>query len=151
MGQFCSRGRCLEVTNYSKEVERTPKCCNDTGNRLGWQIRNSNLQFLEKYKVLCEKIYSDLQWKIARCPNQQYVLFPLTYMAHSYGNLLQRYRNMLQRGRGKRVPVEIINSNQIIRQSFWEGMLDSPRSRLYGSSETELICPKNGKRICMSK
>lgn len=95
-----------------------------------WALISSTDEFLLKYKVLCEKVFKDLEWKIHNREHETSALRLYPTLADSYWgairDLTNHYRSMFyDEKKNKIVPTCIINSSREIQQSFWDGLYDA--------------------------
>lgn len=114
MGFFFGDGSC---GNY--------KC--KSGNKASWALNNKDLTLLMKYKELCEKIYTDFEWKIYDTIKSSNV-YKLQPISKNYGDkttFVEKYRNMLYHKKSKIIPGDIINAQIEIKEAFLEGIYDA--------------------------
>ena len=98
-----------------------------SGNKASWGLNNSNYELLEYYKKLCEKVYPDLKWVILDTLNSSGV-YKLVPNSTKYGittTFIKEYRTKTYNNNSKIIPLDIINSNVVIREAFLKGLYDA--------------------------
>ena len=99
-----------------------------SGRKSSWALNNANLELLERYKTLCEKVYPTLNWTILPTLLSSNV-YKLTPSAKSYGDLtkfIMAYRStMYTKEKAKRIPISVLNGSLEVRQAFWDGLYDA--------------------------
>ena len=98
-----------------------------SGKKASWALNNSNEELLDKYFKLCEKVYSDFEWKIYNTI-QSCGVNKLCFNNNNRGSkivFIENYRSKLYYNNCKIIPTEIINGTDEIRLAFWEGLYDA--------------------------
>ena len=98
-----------------------------SGNQNSWALNNSNLDIINKYVKLCEKVYNNFNWKYYETLESSGV-YKLTFTSNKYGDkkkFINEYRKNTYYENCKIIPDFILNSNEKIRKSFWEGLYDA--------------------------
>ena len=90
-------------------------------------MNNSNLDIINKYIKLCEKVYKDFDWKYYETLESSGV-YKLSFTSNKYGDkkkFINEYRKNTYYENFKIIPDFILNGNEEIRKSFWEGLYDA--------------------------
>ncbi len=98
-----------------------------SGNKDSWALNNSNLDIINKYVKLCEKVYNNFEWKYYETLESSGV-YKLTFTSNKYGDkkkFINEYRKNTYYENCKIIPDFILNGNEEIRKSFWEGLYDA--------------------------
>ena len=114
LGVFCGDGSCGKYICKS-------------GKKASWAINNSDMELLTYYKGLCEKVYTDYDWKILDTINSSGV-YKLVATSHEYGGivkLVEKYRALLYCDNEKIVPNIILASPIAVKRAFWDGLYDA--------------------------
>jgi len=100
-------------------------CC-PSGKKASWALNNSNLDLITKYKDLCELVYgTSFHIYSTRTKNVGEVFYKLCKKGN-VSSFVDLYRRMCYNSTGtKVVPVQILNSSSVIRQSYLEGFYDA--------------------------
>ena len=88
-----------------------------------WYLLNNNLQLLNEYLVLCQKLYPQFEWKIINSNNN----YKLLFNSNKYSEInkfIKNYKNYSYNINSKIIPSFIINNTLEIRKSFWKGLID---------------------------
>jgi DNA polymerase elongation subunit (family B) len=115
MGFFFGDGSCGEYNCPS-------------GKKFGWALNNASLILLEEYKQLCESVYPDLDWCIMDTLNSSgvYKLSPRSNGLYGkISSFVSKYRNLMYYEKSKIIPLEILHSNEFVKEAFWKGMYDA--------------------------
>jgi len=98
-----------------------------SGEKSSWALNNSNIELLEKYKLLCERVFPYLDWTIhpTLVSSGVYKLVPIS---KNYGELKQfikSYRSDYYVDKRKNIPSWILNGSTEIRTAFFDGFYDA--------------------------
>jgi DNA gyrase/topoisomerase IV subunit B len=107
---------------------------NEKGTFFYWAIDNTNMDFLEKAKIIMESLY-ELEFKISLngTPNKESHL--QMYRLLAYGgikskHLVSKYRELFYDKNSKKcIPSILLNSNIDIRKQFFQGFYDGDGSK----------------------
>ena len=114
MGFFFGDGSCGEYNCPS-------------GNKSSWCLNNASVELINKYLNLCKKVYSNFEWVIMPTLESSGV-YKLSPRSGKYGSIVEfvrEYRKKLYYEKCKIIPNEIMNSNEHIRQAFFNGLYDA--------------------------
>ena len=95
-----------------------------SGKKASWALNNANLELLEFYKSLCEKVYPELTWTIlpTLVSSNVYKLVP----NGNVSKFILAYRStMYTKEKAKRIPISVLNGSLEVRQAFWDGLYDA--------------------------
>jgi len=95
--------------------------CN-SGNKYSWAINNSDLELLNYYKNLCEKVYGH-NFKINNTLESSNV-----YKLVSKGDTksyVTKYRSLFYNNKNKIIPNKIFQSSIEVKQAFFQGIYDA--------------------------
>ena len=98
-----------------------------TGRKYSWALNNSDDKLLSKYFDLCKKVYPKFEWKIYNTMETSNA-YKICFTSNNYGEksrFIKEYRNLMYYDNSKVIPLVILNSNNNIRQAFWEGLYDA--------------------------
>ena len=93
-----------------------------SGNKYSWAINNSDLELLNYYKDLCEKVYGH-NFKINNTLESSGV-----YKLVSKGDTksyVTKYRNLFYNNKNKIIPNKIFQSSIEIKEAFFQGIYDA--------------------------
>ena len=117
--------------------------CSSSGIKYSWAINNNNLERLNIYKNILEKV-EPIKFKILDTLKSSgvYKLVPCGNIRY----ITKKYRELFyHETKAKIVPDCILNASYEIRKSFFEGYYDADGSKYgnYGSNKTIQFCTKN--------
>lgn len=99
-----------------------------SGKKTSWALNNANLDLLEYYKGLCEKVYPQFSWVIHPTLVSSNV-YKLTLSSNGqYGKITEfvvAYRSSMYCDKAKRIPISVLNGSREVRQAFWDGLYDA--------------------------
>jgi DNA polymerase elongation subunit (family B) len=103
-----------------------------SGKKASWALNNANLDLLETYKELCEKVYPNLSWTIlpTLVSSNVYKLVPISKVYGDLSTFIIAYRStMYTKEKAKRIPLSVLNGSVEVRQAFWNGLYDADRDK----------------------
>lgn len=96
---------------------------------VSWALYNKDLDLLEYYKRLCDKVYPHLEWKILQTlkSSRVYKLVPKSKgIRGDLVNFIRDYRaEMYDSGQEKIIPSRILSGSRGIRMAYWLGFCDA--------------------------
>lgn len=98
-----------------------------SGNKSSWALNSSNIEMLEYYKKLCEKVYPQLSWVIlpTLLSSNVYTLIPNRRgVDGKLKEFIVAYRSSMYSDNAKRMPIGVLNGSLEVRQAFWDGLCD---------------------------
>ncbi len=114
MGFFCGDGSC-GVYGTDGTV------------KYNWALNNADLNILEKYKELCDRVYPQFNWKIMDTlkSSNAYKLSPRFGKYGEIRDFVKEYRHKMYVGQSKVVPHMILCAPRVIQIAFWRGLYDA--------------------------
>lgn len=94
-----------------------------SGSKSSWALNNADMELLEFYQGLCEKVYPLLKWVIAPTMVSSGV-FKLSPRGKVL-DFIKRYRALMYTDKEKRIPEGVLNGSIAVRQAFWDGFYDA--------------------------
>lgn len=121
MGYFMGDGTCGDWINRSTE-----------SNMYIWALTSCDRDLLEKYKVICEKVYPFFKWTISNrthSTTSSLRLYP-TLKPTSYWGAIRDFEKLYEHmfynsHKNKVVPSLILNAPLSIQKAFWDGLYDA--------------------------
>lgn len=98
-----------------------------SGDKSSWALNNKSVEFINKYKQLCEDVFPDFEWKVYDTINSSNV-YKLTFNTNTNKNkkeIIKNFRNLMYSDKNKIIPSYILNGSSELRQAFWEGLYDA--------------------------
>ena len=98
-----------------------------SGKKKTWALNNSSIDLINKYLLLCKKVYPSFDWVIMPTLESSgvYKIAPRCNKYGSISNFVKEYRNILYYNKCKIIPYEILNSSINIKLAFFEGLYDA--------------------------
>jgi DNA polymerase elongation subunit (family B) len=98
-----------------------------SGEKSSWELNNSNIELLEKYKLLCERVFPYLDWTInpTLVSSGVYKLVPISKHYGALKRFIQSYRSAYYVDKRKNIPSWILNGSIEIRRAFFDGFYDA--------------------------
>lgn len=101
-----------------------------SGVKSSWALNGADLNLIEFYRDLCDKIYPQFEWIILPTLKSSgvYKLVPRNSKGsgESLVIFIRNYREiMYDSNKEKKIPDAILNSSYAIRKSFWDGFYDA--------------------------
>ena len=100
-----------------------------SGLKASWALNNSNIELLNGYKTMCEKIYPTMEWVIMPTLESSgvYKLSPRLGTNKRGGILefIKKYRELYYVKNRKNIPSWILNGPIEIQEAFWNGFYDA--------------------------
>ena len=97
-----------------------------SGDKSSWAL---SLDFINKYKELCEEVFPEFEWKVYDTINSSNV-YKLSFNINKNTNtnkkdIIKNFRNLMYSDKNKIIPSYILNGSFELRQAFWEGLYDA--------------------------
>jgi DNA polymerase elongation subunit (family B) len=98
-----------------------------SGKKSSWALNNASMEIINKYLVLCKKVYTDFDWVVMPTLESSgvYKISPKCCKYASISNFVKEYRSKMYYDKCKIIPKEILNSSYKIRVAFFEGLYDA--------------------------
>jgi hypothetical protein len=98
-----------------------------SGKKSSWALNNASMEIINKYLVLCKKVYTDFDWVVMPTLESSgvYKITPRCSKYASISNFVKEYRSKMYYDKCKIIPNEILNSSYKIRVAFFEGLYDA--------------------------
>jgi len=99
-----------------------------SGKKSSWALNNSSLILLNEYLELCKIVYPDFDWHIMDTIQSSGVYKLVPRSNKKYGKIssfVNMYRKKMYYEKNKIIPIQILHSNEQIKESFWKGMYDA--------------------------
>jgi DNA polymerase elongation subunit (family B) len=110
-GFFCGDGSCGFY-----------KC--PSGNKASWALNNANIELLEQYRVICQRVFPEFIWNILPTLISSNV-FKLVPNGQGVQSFVVSYREQAYVQQRKQVPDWVMNGPREIRKAFWDGFYDA--------------------------
>jgi DNA gyrase/topoisomerase IV subunit B len=136
---------------YNHKRADRPKAYDFNRTTYNWNITNTNLDFLNKAKIIIEKYY-DLEFKIIedRHGHDTYghkIIYKLIINGGiKTKDIVDKYSTLFyDNARNKRIPPEILNSNINVREQFFQGYYDGDGCKYSLERSGSMFFDINGK------
>ena len=100
-----------------------------SGLKASWALNNSDMELLNGYKNICEKLFPDMNWVIMPTLESSgvYKLSPRlgTTKRGTIVEFIQKYRKLYYVENRKNIPSWILNGHIDIQKAFWNGFYDA--------------------------
>ena len=99
----------------------------DSGKKASWALNNKDMDLLNYYLRLCQKVYPEYTWQIYDTLDSSNV-YKLTFKCDQYGKkkkFIDEYREIMYYKKHKIVHSFILNGTNEIKQAFLDGVYDA--------------------------
>jgi DNA polymerase elongation subunit (family B) len=106
----------------------------DSGKKASWALNNKDMDLLNYYLRLCQKVYPEYTWKIYDTFDSSSV-YKLAFNCEDYGKkkkVIIEYRDIMYYKKHKIVPSFILNGTNEIKQAFLDGVYDADGNKCDG-------------------